>query len=40
MKANLINIDFQSADSNIFVGFVTRQLVQKLLNDGDLVVLQ
>ena len=40
-EGNLIDIDFHSsenqlADSNIFVGFMTRQLLLKLLNDGDI----
>lgn len=40
-EGNLIDIDFlsnenQLADSSIFVGFMTRQLLYKLLNDGDI----
>ena len=40
-EGNLTDVDFHSnenqlADSNIFVGFVTRQLLQKLLNNGDI----
>ena len=39
-EGNLIDVDFHSnenqlADSSIFVGFMTRQLLQKLFNDGD-----
>ena len=39
-ESSLIDADFQSKenqlpDSNIFVGFMTRQILQQLLNDGD-----
>ena len=40
-ESSLIDADFQSKenqlpDSNIFVGFMTRQILQQLLNDGDI----